>query len=77
MGRRIPSFDKIEKIAIALKISPGQLFQEESLEDRKKQKIDTKEYLGKMPAHVRKEIISRLVNQLKEDAVASLDPEEY
>ena len=77
MGRRIPSFDKIEKIATALKIAPGQLFMEENSEEKKKQKIDTKEYLQKMPVHVKKEIISRLVNQLKADAAASLDPKKY
>ena len=72
MGRRIPSFDKIEKIAAALKIVPGELFVEEA-EERERRKPEINDYLQRMPAHIKKELISRLLTQIKADITASLD----
>ena len=77
MGRRIPSFDKIEKIAAALKIAPGRLFMEETPEESEKQKSKTKDYLQIMPAHVKKELVSRLMTNIKADIAASLDSTKY
>jgi transcriptional regulator with XRE-family HTH domain len=77
MGRRIPSFDKIEEIAAALKIPAGLLFIEESPEETKKPKIETRDYLRRMPAHVKKEIFSRLVTDLKAGIAAYLDSGKY
>jgi len=65
MGRRIPSFDKIEEIASALEISPHELFTLESGEKQKEPKIKTKDYLEKMPSHIKKEIISLLTDNIK------------
>ena len=76
MGRRIPSFDKIEKIAKVLKIPPGWLFMDEGAEATDEEN-KTKDYLEKMPAHVKKEIITRLLLSIKADVTASLDSGKY
>jgi transcriptional regulator with XRE-family HTH domain len=58
MGRRIPSFDKIEKIASALEIPSYELFIFETTEKKQEKKLKTKDYLLKMPQNIKKEIIS-------------------
>jgi len=77
MGRRIPSFEKIEKIAAALEIPPACLFFNENAEGKGDVKPETKEYLKNMPAKVKKEIISRLLASVKTDIAASLDSKLY
>jgi len=77
MGRRIPSFEKIEKIAAALDIESHELFVWEKEEKQREQKPNTKDYLKKMPANVKKEIISRMAVITKKNIYASLDPQEY
>ena len=77
MGRRIPSFEKIEKIAAALSISPSRLFIEENIKENGKKKPETKVYLQKMPAPVRKELLSRLLAVIKADITESLDAKKY
>ena len=77
MGRRIPSFEKIEKIAAALRIAPERLFAEENTVESKAKAILTKDYLQDMPGHVKKEISSRLLSLIKTDISAFLDPKEY
>jgi transcriptional regulator with XRE-family HTH domain len=77
MGRRIPSFEKIEKIAAALNIAPGLLFIEENIEESEKLKSKTKDYLEGMPAHVKKEILSRLLALIKTEIAESLDAKKY
>ena len=77
MGRRIPSFEKIEKIAEALEIPYHQLFLYEAGEKKDEKKPKTKDYLQKMPQTIKKEIISRLLIEISEDARASLDPKNY
>jgi transcriptional regulator with XRE-family HTH domain len=76
MGRRIPSFDKIEKIAQALEIPVQELFLYET-EKQMDIKSKTKDYLGKMPVNVKKEIISRLTVEFKENINASFNPRNY
>jgi len=66
MGRRIPSFEKIEKIAGALGIASYELFIYE-IESKKPKKIKTKEYLKKLPIEVKKEIIFHLISEIKKD----------
>ena len=73
MGRRIPSFDKIEKIAKALDILPGLLFIGGSTGENS----ETKDYLQKMPFAVREEIFSRVLSRVKADIAESLDWEKY
>jgi transcriptional regulator with XRE-family HTH domain len=77
MGRRIPSFEKIEKIAEALKIPPSHLFIDESADEKGKKRPETKEYLQEMPAHVKKELISRILAHIKTEITTSLDPKNY
>jgi len=77
MGRRIPSFDKIEDIAAALEISSHELFVYETEEKQKTQKPKAKEYLEKMPPVVKKEIISILTTKIKKEIEASLNPQNY
>ncbi len=59
MGRRIPSFDKIEQIAAALNVSSYELFAYNS-EDETEKEQTTKDFINKIPVDVKKEIISNL-----------------
>jgi len=73
MGRRIPSFEKIEQFAAALKISPSMLFIEPDNREIKDKKVDTKDYLQNMPVSVKKELLTRLITKIKADITNSLD----
>jgi transcriptional regulator with XRE-family HTH domain len=77
MGRRIPSFEKIEKIAAALEIPSHALFACETMEKEEGKKLKTKDYLQKMPATIKKEIISRMTAGLKNNIEISFDPRNY
>jgi transcriptional regulator with XRE-family HTH domain len=77
MGRRIPSFEKIEKIAAALGIPSHALFACETIEKQEEKKIKTKDYLQKMPANVKKEIISRMTAGIRDNIKSSFDPQSY
>jgi transcriptional regulator with XRE-family HTH domain len=77
MGRRIPSFEKIEKIAAALRIPSHTLFAGEIMEEKEEKKIKTKDYLQKMPASVKKEIISRMTAGIRNNIKSSFDPQGY
>ena len=77
MGRRIPSFDKIEKIAKALEIPSYKLFMYEPEEKSKEQKQKTRDFLKGMSLNVKKEIITRLTAALKKDIENSLNSQEY
>jgi len=74
MGRRIPSFEKIEKIAKALGVPSHELFVYETAEKKDEKKLKTKDILKKMPAHAKKELVSHLVEVIRKDIVASLNP---
>jgi transcriptional regulator with XRE-family HTH domain len=78
MGRRIPSFEKIEKIAAALEIPSYELFMygdASKKNDDKKPKI--RDYLQKMPQNIKKEIISHLLLGINNDVKASFDSKNY
>jgi len=77
MGRRIPSFEKIEEIAAALEISSHILFACETVEKPKEHKPKTKEYLEKMPFSVKKEIMSALTANMKIGIETSLNPQNH
>jgi len=77
MGRRIPSFEKIEIIATALDISPHELFSFDLKSKQKEQKLNTIDYLMKMPANVKKDIISRLISLVKKDIETSFNPQDF
>jgi transcriptional regulator with XRE-family HTH domain len=72
MGRRIPSFEKIEKIASALRISSHELFMQESIYDNGK-KQSAKEFMGKIPPDIKEEIISSFLVKARKDLAESLD----
>ena len=76
MGRRIPSFEKIEKIAAALGIHSFELFHFD-IEEKKEKKQKTKDYLMKMPINIKKEIISSLSSEIKKNINNSLDFNNY
>jgi transcriptional regulator with XRE-family HTH domain len=77
MGRRIPSFGKIEKIAQVLDIPSYELFMGENTEKEEDLRPETREYLQKMPLAVKKELSSRLISLMKNEIFASLDPKNY
>jgi transcriptional regulator with XRE-family HTH domain len=77
MGRRIPSFEKIEKIAAALEIPSHALFTSENVEKKEEKKLKTRDYLQKMPADVKKEIVSRITAGMKNNINNFLDPQNY
>ena len=74
MGRRIPSFEKIEKIAKALGVPSHELFVYETAEKKDDKKLKTKDFLKKMPPHIKKELLSHLVEVIKKDIIASFNP---
>jgi transcriptional regulator with XRE-family HTH domain len=81
MGRRIPSFEKIEKIASALQINSYELFRQEITEidegtDKKKQQ-GAKDFLKELPSHIKEEIISSLLVKVRKDIVEALDEKSY
>ena len=77
MGRRIPSFEKIDKIAAALEISSYELFIYEAAEENEVKELKSKEYLQKIPQHIKKEIISHLLTAINKDVKASFDSKNY
>jgi transcriptional regulator with XRE-family HTH domain len=77
MGRRIPSFDKIEKIAAALEIDPHELFVRAGVIQPAEAQPTTKDYLMKMPQKIKKEIIANLLAAVANDIKSSLDTRRY
>ncbi|MDR0290643.1 MAG: helix-turn-helix domain-containing protein [Treponema sp.] len=77
MGRRIPSFEKIEKIAAALEIPSHALFAAEPVEKKDEKKLKAKDYLQRMPANIKREITSRMAARIKNNIEISLDPQNY
>ena len=77
MGRRIPSFEKIDQIAAALEIPSCRLFIYEAGEVKKEKNTSTKEFLGKMPAKVKNEVISHILTAVNKSVCASFDPKNW
>jgi transcriptional regulator with XRE-family HTH domain len=81
MGRRIPSFEKIEKIASALRISSYELFMQEIIdadkETNKEKKQSAKDFLEEIPPYVKDEIITSLLARVRKDIVESLEARNY
>lgn len=74
MGRRIPSFEKIEKIALALGTPAHALFAHESAE---RVPPGTGDYLRELPKAARKEMMARLSAAIDKEIKASFDPDSY
>ena len=74
MGRRIPSFEYIEKIAKALEIPPFELFFYESAKHKERKQLKAEDYLRQIPSHVKKELVSKLISTIKNDINTSLNP---
>jgi transcriptional regulator with XRE-family HTH domain len=77
MGRRIPSFEKIEKIASVLEIACHELFISEIGRTKDEKRPEIKDYLQKMPSYVKKELTSRILAHIKTEVNSSLDPNNY
>jgi transcriptional regulator with XRE-family HTH domain len=77
MGRRIPSFEKIERIASSLQIDSYQLFIEETSGIYKDQELEIKDYLNELPIGVKKEIVSHILTTIHQDIIESFDPKNY
>lgn len=77
MGRRIPSFEKIEKIATALRVDSFRLFIEDPGKTPGKREVTTKDCLKSLPVDIKKEIASHLVSAVKKVIVESLDYNNY
>ena len=75
MGRRIPSFEKIEKIAAALQIPCHELFMGEDKEEQAEQTIQR--YLQELPQNIKKEIVSHLTAAISKEIQSSLDPKNW
>jgi transcriptional regulator with XRE-family HTH domain len=74
MGRRIPSFEKIEKLAFALEVFPYQLFMQDTDEPHE---LETRTFLNEIPYSIKKEITSRLMSSIKSSIDASLNADNY
>ena len=77
MGRRIPSFEKIEEIAAALEVPSFELFMHNANEKKEAVKPSTKEYLQRMPKTVKKEIMLHLLSRVKKEVNTSFDADTY
>lgn len=77
MGRRIPSFEKIEKIASALRIGAYQLFLQETPGESEEEAQDAKGFLAALPGGVKKEITANLLTAIKNSIDRSFDPKNY
>jgi transcriptional regulator with XRE-family HTH domain len=78
MGRRIPSFEKIEKIASALQIKAYQLFlQDTSDTEHEEKEQNTKDFLENLPYNIKKDIISNLSFTINNSIGKSFDPKNY
>jgi transcriptional regulator with XRE-family HTH domain len=77
MGRRIPSFEKIEKIAAALEIPIYELFMYDPGRKKEPKRPTVRDYLRKMPQTIKRQLISRLLATINTDIKASLDSENY
>ena len=73
MGRRIPSFEKIDTIAAALGIHSCELFVYEANEKNKTRKPNTRDYLQKLPQNVKKEMLAYLLTAIKKDVKTLFD----
>jgi transcriptional regulator with XRE-family HTH domain len=76
-GRRIPSFEKIERIASALRVAPHQLFMREDAETHEEEGQNMKDFLETFPAGIKKELVSRLLDALRTGVYQSFDPKNY
>jgi transcriptional regulator with XRE-family HTH domain len=77
MGRRIPSFEKIEKIAWALEIASYQLFIQETDEVDEEKKLKTSDFLKEIPCNIKKEITSHLLSAIHNCIDESLNAKNY
>ena len=76
MGRRIPSFEKIEKIAAALCIMPSELFCAAPCE-LVVEECSPRSVLERVPRAVKKEIAARLLAALSAEIDNALDAGTY
>jgi len=77
MGRRIPSFEKIDKIAAALEVPSYELFKYEAAQKNEIKKLKSREFLQKIPQNIKKEIISHLLTAINKDVKASFEAKNY
>ena len=77
MGRRIPSFEKIEKIAASLKIPSYELFMYETGENKEEKDLKTGDYLQKLPYNIKKDIISHLLAAINNDVKTAFESQSY
>jgi transcriptional regulator with XRE-family HTH domain len=76
-GRRIPSFEIIERIAAALRIPSYQLFFEETYEDNTEKEPTTREFLLELPRGIREEITSKLLAVIHRGISESFNAKNY
>jgi transcriptional regulator with XRE-family HTH domain len=77
MGRRIPSFEKIEKIASALRISAYQLFLQETTGEHADNEQKTKDFLDILPYDIKEEITFHLLDAIHNVIGEAFDPKNY
>jgi transcriptional regulator with XRE-family HTH domain len=81
MGRRIPSFEKIERIASALQISSHELFVQKTINDgmenSKEKGQSVKDFLEEIPPYIKEEIIASILSKIRKDITESLDAKSY
>ncbi|GHU75106.1 hypothetical protein FACS189461_0700 [Spirochaetia bacterium] len=79
MGRRLPSFEKIEEIAAALNVEPYRLLLRESGDTAQsgEKEPSAKDFLKGFPPKVKKEVISHLLAAISNDISASFNSKNY
>jgi transcriptional regulator with XRE-family HTH domain len=77
MGRRIPSFEKIEKIAQALQIASSELFMQAGGETNGEKELTAKDFLIEIPYNVKKEIADHLLSTIRRGIDESFNEGNY
>jgi transcriptional regulator with XRE-family HTH domain len=75
IGRRIPSFEKIEEIAAALQIPSYQLFMEEQNQTGAEPTV--RDFLMGLPNNIKEEITAHLISSLQKCITESFDANNY
>jgi transcriptional regulator with XRE-family HTH domain len=77
IGRRIPSFEKIEKIALALQIASYRLFMQEPGGSDEEKELNTRDFLNGLPRNIKKEITEHLLSAIRDCVDESFNTKNY
>jgi transcriptional regulator with XRE-family HTH domain len=71
IGRKFPSVEMIEKIAVALQVEPYRLFMDSSTQ--KEDGLQEEDLLRNLPRHIKQNVKNRLLSAISADVEDILD----